>query len=172
MLIEVIIASTLAMTVAYYLLNITYKFKNATEDLNQSYFYNQAKILITKNIMSDLEQGVVTGFTESNSNNSKTIIFDFLITENNIQKHEKRCLTITNNQEESTIEYGQLNAQDSSFNEQDVSYYKKKIPKSLIINNININTEATGISISIPMQSIYSTEDYTIKLFANYITNT
>ena len=53
MLVEIIIASVLAMTVAYYLLNLTYRFKDTNEDLYHSTVFLNDKILITKNIMQD-----------------------------------------------------------------------------------------------------------------------
>ena len=52
MLVEIIIASVLAFGIAYYLLNLTYKFKNTNADVYESYYYMKDKILITKNIMN------------------------------------------------------------------------------------------------------------------------
>ncbi len=63
MLVEIIVAATIAFSIAYYLLNLTYKFKSKSEDL-----YNQTpivadKINITKNIMNDLDGKKIISIT-------------------------------------------------------------------------------------------------------------
>ena len=76
MLVEIIVASVIAFSVAYYLLNLTYKFKDKSEDIYYSTTMLSDKINITKNIMNDLEKisdkssdGLVTGA----DNNTYTI---------------------------------------------------------------------------------------------------
>lgn len=71
MLVEIIVAFVLAAGISYYLLNLTYRFKNLDEDIYQSYLYMQNKNLITKNVMNDL--------------NDKLIISDSVVTEKNGQ---------------------------------------------------------------------------------------
>ena len=56
MLVEIIVASVIAFSVAYYLLNLTYKFKDKSEDIYYSTTMLSDKINITKNIMNDLEK--------------------------------------------------------------------------------------------------------------------
>ena len=60
MLVEIIISFTIAMGIAFYLMNLTFKFKNVNEDIYQSILYLKEKELITKNIMYDLEKGNIT----------------------------------------------------------------------------------------------------------------
>lgn len=58
MLVEIILASVIAFSVAYYLINLTFKFKDQNMDLYNLTAIETAKINITKNIMNDLELGV------------------------------------------------------------------------------------------------------------------
>ena len=52
MLVEIIVASVIAFSVAYYLLNLTYKFKDKNEDVYYSTTMLADKINITKNTIS------------------------------------------------------------------------------------------------------------------------
>lgn len=161
MLVEIIIASVLAMSIAYYLLNLTYKFKNTNEDLYQNYHYMSDKILITKNIMNDLERGTVEIIEHSDSS------LKFKLHTLNENGETKRKLSV--DKDNSTIEYGEVD-ENEKFDKSDLSYYTKKLDSSLIIGNLNVgglNKEDNSITIEIPIQSIYSDEVYTIKLFAN-----
>ena len=56
MLVELVLASVLAITIALYLLNLTYQFKNKNDDIYQSLTYSSDKIAITKNIMTIKEE--------------------------------------------------------------------------------------------------------------------
>ena len=53
LLVEIIVAFTLAMAVAYFLAEITISLKNKEEDLNKKVAYNTDRALITKEIMDD-----------------------------------------------------------------------------------------------------------------------
>ena len=54
MLVEIIIASVIAFSVAYYLINLTIKFKNQNSDLYNNTIIKNDKVNITKNIMNDI----------------------------------------------------------------------------------------------------------------------
>lgn len=54
MLIEIIIASVIAFSIAYYLINLTYKFKDQNLNLYTQTELESDKINITRNIMDDL----------------------------------------------------------------------------------------------------------------------
>ena len=56
MLVEIIIASVIAFSVAYYLINLTIKFKNQNSDLYNNTIIKNDKVNITKNIMNDIEE--------------------------------------------------------------------------------------------------------------------
>lgn len=56
MLVEIILASVIAFSVAYYLINLTFKFKDQNLDLYNLTLIENAKINITKNIMEDINQ--------------------------------------------------------------------------------------------------------------------
>lgn len=163
MLVEIIVASVLAMSIAYYLLNLTYKFKNANEDLYQNYQYMSDKISITKNIMNDLDKGRIAVITYD----STSVVFYLYTSEN---EYQLRCLTISNENGNTILKYGMYNY--NVFNPTDLSYYEKKLDPSLIVGDLIINDyylNEDSITIEIPIKSIYSDEDYTIKLFANKI---
>ena len=164
MLVEIIIASVLAMSIAYYLLNLTYKFKNTNEDLYQSYNYMSDKILITKNIMNDLEKGTISidGYDTS------SLSFNIHIPGKPV---ELRKLIINKVDDKTTIQYGLYNSESNSFYKTDLSYYEKELDSSLIIDNLIVkghnDSNIDSVTIEIPIKSIYSDDVYTIKLFAN-----
>lgn len=157
MLVEIIVASVLAMSIAYYLLNLTYKFKNTNEDLYQSYNYMRDKILITKNIMNDLEGGTISEI----KNNEESLSFKL--------NDDSRRLLISNNGNKTKLQYGKYDS--GSFDKSDKSYYEKEFNSSLIVDNLEVkghdDSNSNSITIKIPIKSIYSDEVYTIKLFAN-----
>ena len=116
MLVEIIIASVLAFSVAYYLLNLTYDFKDKNEDVYFSTATLSDKINITKNIMNDLEGKEVVII--NNSNNYVT--FQVGTTDNIKQIYiDKASKTIT---------YGKLqgnnidNIENNKFDVSDNSY--------------------------------------------------
>lgn len=161
MLVEIIIASVLAMSIAFYLLNLTYKFKDNSEDIYQSYNYMNDKILITKNIMSDLEKGLISGISyDSNSISFKLSVPGL--------SFENRKLFISEASGKTKIEYGEYDIYTNSFYKEKSSYYEKELETSLIVNDLIIdNSRSDSLFIKIPIQSIYNDEIYTIKLFAN-----
>ena len=158
MLVEIVVASVLAMSIAYYLLNLTYKFKNANEDLYQNYQYMSDKILITKNIMNDLEKGTIS----IDRYDTSSLSFNIHIPGKTV---ELRKLIINKVDDKIKIQYGKYETVD--FDKSDLSYYEKDLDLSLIIGDLNISENNSGVTIKIPIKSIYSDEDYTIKLFAN-----
>ena len=164
MLVEIVVASVLAMSIAYYLLNLTYKFKNTNEDLYQSYNYMSDKILITKNIMNDLERGTVKTI-DSISISSLTFKL-CTINEYGVEIEKQRKLIV--DKDNSIIKYGELD-ETGRFDTSDLSYYEKKLDSSLIIGDLSLNDveNSNSVTIKIPIKSIYSDEVYTIKLFAN-----
>lgn len=159
MLVEIVVASVLAMTIAYYLLNLTYKFKNTSGDIYQSYYYTNDKILITKNIMSDLDGC----FIASVISNPTSVDFKLYNSDNNFP--EKRRLVIIKEDTTATIKYGKLNNL-GNFITNDVSYYEKELEPTITVGDIKLTNNATSVTITIPITSIYSEDDYSIKLFA------
>lgn len=156
MLVEIIVAFTLAMTISYYLLNLAFKFKNTDEDIYMQTIYEKDKISITKNIMNDLERGTISNITINQDGTEIT----FKITE--LGDAGNRKLSINNH----TIEYGKTNG--TSFDTTDKSYYKKEIENSLQIGKITTNRDGINsdkmLKITIDIKSIYDDNDYSIKL--------
>ena len=81
MLVEIILASVLAFSIAFFLLNLIYKFKDTSDSIQHETEYEIAKNIITKNIMTDLEKGSITDLKKENN----TITFKIII--NNIQEY-------------------------------------------------------------------------------------
>lgn len=154
MLVEIIVASVIAFSVAYYLLNLTYKFKDKNEDIYFSTNMLTDKINITKNIMDDLKGKEVKII----ASDSVSVTLDV---ENNGDYKKK----IVINKDEKTITYG--NWKDNSFNTTDSSYYVKKIDSFLEFGNIVTDGDA---NITIPISNIYSDKTYDIKIFLMSVT--
>lgn len=164
MLIEIVLSSVLAMSIALYLLNLTYQFKNKDEDIYQSITYSSDKIAITKNIMNDLENQVIINIVKKSNS-------EVLLTTNSTGIEETRKLQITNpstnesQNQEITITYGKY--KNNTFDTSDVSYYQKKLQKSLLFKGIEItNSNANIVTIKIKFESMYNDDDYSIKLLA------
>lgn len=159
MMVELVLSSVLAMTIAIYLLNLTIQFKNKNEDIYQSIGYSADKIETTKNIMNDLENLTITEITVQDNNVDLDVI-----EKNNVASHRK--LTITNVNQTITITYGKY--KNNTFDQNDVSYYQKTLQKSLLFKSIDINnSNENTVTIEINLESMYTNEDYSIKLLAS-----
>lgn len=160
MLVEIIIASVLAMTIAYYLINLTYNFKNTSEDIYQSYYYINDKNLITKNIMFDLEKKSIT----SPISTPTSVEFNVYDSKSNPQAQKRKLEVIKG--DKTTIKYGKVTA-SGNFDIEDVSYYEKELEPTLTVGDIEVAYDDTSITINIPITAIYDDTDYSIKLYAN-----
>lgn len=150
MIVEIIVASVIAFSVAYYLLNLTYKFKDKNEDVYFSTNILADKINITKNIMDDLKgKNVVITSNDFNSVNLK------------VDDVNKKILI---DKSTKTITYGKIN-DDGSFDKNDLSYYQKKIDSFLEFGDITINGDSSSSAIYIPISNIYSDNIYDVKIF-------
>lgn len=165
MLVEIVISSVLAMSIALYLLNLTYQFKNKNEDIYQSISYSSDKIAITKNIMNDLDNQIITNI--KNNGTSEVILMS-----NSGTSEEKRKIKITSpstdisQNKQITITYGKID-NNNNFDTTDVSYYQKKLQKSLLFKGIEIDklSNPNIATIKIKLESMYTKDDYSINLF-------
>ena len=157
MLVEIIVAAVLAVGIAFYLLNLTYKFKNTNEDVNQSYYYMKDKILITKNIMNDLEGKNISNILISSDSSSETIV-DFEVYDG--ENTENRRLKI--DKINKVIEYGKYDS--GSFDEMSSSYYYKELIDSMVIGDVDVSVNDGVATVNIQLSNIYDDNDYSIKL--------
>lgn len=165
MLVEIIVASVIAFSVAYYLLNLTYKFKDKSEDIYYSTTMLSDKINITKNIMNDLEKIPDKNsleFDEDTNNNTYTITIkgkdDKSIEISRTIKVSKDATT-----QQWQIEYG-------SFTEEVyTSYYKKVLDKSFEVSNVTCGEDdgKNAYKIIIKINSLYINDSNDIILFVN-----
>ena len=157
MMIELVLSSVLAMSIAIYLLNLTIQFKNKNEDIYQSIIYSADKIEVTKNIMNALENLTITDITKEEN----YIDLD-VIEKNNTPSQRRLIITVADG---ITIEYGKW---DDGFANKDVSYYKKKLSKSLTSQSpyyeIKNSDDSKFLSIKIFLNSMYSDDNYDINL--------
>lgn len=165
MLIEIILSSVLAMSIAYYLLNLTYKFKNTDQDIYQSIISISDKNLITKNIMNDIENEAILDITceeqEITEENVSCNWIDIIIKSETETQIVKR-LMLDKNDNNTILKYGKY---ETNYITNDVSYYEKEIDNSTMVGKINIYTGQYSKNIEIPIESIYGNESYNIKLF-------
>ena len=171
MLVEIIISFTLAMSIAYYLLNLTYKFKNMDEDIYMSTIFIKDKILVTKNIMNDIDRGTVSDIPASVDENTSSITFNLHL--NNAPSDsspEKRRISIS--EDGKTITYG-IPDGETGWKQDDISYYTKTIDDALIIKGFEIKSSQYGnyFSIIIKISSLYNEDEYDIKLFGQQFNN-
>ena len=153
MLVEIVLAAVISFSVAYYLLNLTYKFKDKNEDVLYTKKMLSDKINITKNIMNDLNNRTVTSVTCID----KSVDLSTYNSDSMAQENIK--LSINSN----TIEYGIT--KEGSFKTDDNSYYVKKIEDYLEVGQITCITNNSIATIKIPLSNIYSDSVEEVKLY-------
>ena len=158
MLVEIIVSFVLAFSIAMYLLNLAIKFKNTNEDIYYSAKYLSDKNLITRNIMNDLDRGIIKEIANKTTNGTYPYIITFKLFID--ETTEDRMLRITPTE----IEYGKV--EDGIFITTDVSYYKKTFETSLTIDKPIITIEDDILSLRIPIKSIYTDEVYDLILMS------
>ena len=164
MLVEIIIASVLAFSVTYYLLNLTYEFKDKNEDVYFSTAILSDKINITKNIMNDLEGKSVSILSYNNSSNP---LYVELVVGDAEDSSIKR---ISIDKNTNTITYGMYDQyREKYIVTDDNTYYQKEIDSFLEFGEIKLEGNLTRansdyVYIIIPISNIYSDETYDIRL--------
>ena len=167
MLVEIIVAAVIAFSIAYYLLNLTFKFKDKNELVHDSRDLNSIKINVTKNIMNDLD-GKDIGFKIENGN----IVG---ISNNSIQFYAngspRKLIIVNDNNNNKVIKYGyHTNGTIKMTKLSNDPYYVKNLSSYnyLNIDNITIKDSVKNdkivVSIDIPISSIYTDEVVHIKL--------
>lgn len=172
MLVEIIVASVIAFSVAYYLLNLTYKFKDKSEDIYYSTTMLSDKINITKNIMNDLEKisdKSSDGLGKGTDNNTYTITINGHDDKNpNISRTIKVSKDATTQQWQ--IEYGSSFTNGMFTTNNDKSYYKKVLDKSFEVSDVSCGSTQNGAyayNIIIKINSLYTNDSNDIILFVN-----
>ena len=171
MLVEIIVASVIAFSVAYYLLNLIYKFKDKSEDIYYSTTMLSDKINITKNIMNDLEKisdkssdGLVKKDTDNNT-------YTITIKGTDDKKFDiSRTIKVSKDAttQQWQIEYGSF--QTGAFVTNDKSYYKKALDKSFEVSDVSCGPTQKGAyayKIIIKINSLYTNDSNDIILFVN-----
>lgn len=164
MLVEIILASVIAMSIAYYLLNLTYKFKDKNEDVYYSAELISLKNNITKNIMNDLNDKNNKRITDVESDNDCYVKFK-VEGQPAMLKLEKTDDKVTK------LEYGNLD-DNGNFKKNDSSYYQKDFIKSAYLevgkisltSNLDNSKEKIIYTITIPINNIYEKSNYNVIL--------
>ena len=171
MLVEIIVASVIAFSVAYYLLNLTYKFKDKSEDIYYSTTMLSDKINITKNIMNDLEKiSDKNSVTLAKDTDNNTYTYTITI-EGKDDKNIEISRIIKVSKDATTqqwqIEYGSSFANGMFVTNNDKSYYKKVLDKSFEVSDVNYNKTDNPYKIIIKINSLYTNDSNDIILFVN-----
>lgn len=160
MLVEIIVASVIAFSVAYYLINLTYKFKDKNEDVYYSTVMLSDKVNITKNIMNDLKKYNINSVSQTTNDTTKVITFNVSISRNGSEDTVTKILSVEKNK----VEYGKF--ENSNF-VHDKSYYKKDISKGSEITGVDVKEEDGYYFIVIKVSSLYTNDNEDIKLLIN-----
>ena len=144
MLVEVIVASTILIIMAYFLMDITIKLVNKNNDYYLESILVTDKSLITKEIMDDINSMNLTGVNCLSELDSCELTF-------NNDENTKKTLNVENR----TITYGDYS---KTFNSD------LKLSPIVIDNNI----ESEILTLKISAYTNYSKEDYGIKIVIPY----
>jgi len=139
MLVEIIVASVIALIMAYFLIDITIKLVNKNNDYYIDSILLVDKNVITKEIMDDINGKKLTK-VNCEDNKKCTLTYDGT---------EEKILEIGNN----TISYGK---------------YKKELSEYISLGNITLQNDSNFLTISIPAYTNYSKTDYGITIFVPY----
>ena len=153
MLVEIIVASVIALVMAYFLIDITIRLVNKNNDYYIESVLLTDKNLVTKEIMEDIND---------NSNN------DILLTSINVTNSGDNIVTAElsfNNRTSKDLII------DKSSNIIKYGNYEKKISSDLSIKEFSISKDSTQkqLYIRIPAYTNYSDIDYGISLVIPYI---
>lgn len=162
MLVEIILASVIAMGIAIYLLNLTYKFKNTNDELHRSITYVNDKNLVVKNIMNDLVDLSVEQFMyDSGTNASGTSyqqIFLRAVDKNGTTVYRKIYISGR------SIQYGMTSTYKGAYDRNDYTYYAKTLEKNMVIGTCSVSSGTSSTKITIPVDNMYDDNDYDINL--------
>lgn len=148
LIVEIIVASVLAMGIAFFLIRLTISFSRKDEDIYKSITFTNDKNIITNKIMDDVNNYTLTKVEYDSDKNTVT----FTYWDNYQLKKLERVLVI--DKVNKTITYDK---------------YKKEINGALVIGDITFNSSNKEYtSIVIHITNIYNNEDYSIKLFIPY----
>lgn len=167
LLVEIIVGIVLALGIAYFLMNLTIKFSRTEEDIYQSISWINDKNILTNMIMEDIEKYNLVSVNKSGDEDTKVIV-NFKFSDSSIGDNGVKKLII--DKENNKIIYGYEGDE-----------YTKNIDKTLSVGNICIgigrdcdnnveesDSDSDYTMIKIPVTSLYSDEDYGIKLFIPY----
>lgn len=140
MLVEIIVASVIAFTMAYFLIDITLKLTNKNNDYYLDSVLSMDKNIITKEIMDDINSKKLVSVDCSVGVNTCVLTYD-----DNTSKE----LKIENN----SIVYGN---------------YRKKLNDKLNISDIIIENSNNILTLSIPAYTNYSKENYGVNIVVSY----
>ena len=144
LLVEIIVAATLALGIGYFLVRLTIKFSKQEEDIYYSLYNTNEKSILTRAIMEDIES---IGATEVKKNGNNI--------ELTYRNGDTKIITVTDN----SIGY---------------SDYIWELESNLSIENVTINGDSTKASctiddsycfIEIPIKDRFSNCAYGIKIF-------
>ena len=140
MLVEIIVSSVIALTMAYFFMEITIKMVNKNNDYYVDSVLFSDKLVVTKEIMDDINNKVLINVSKV-SNNQVDLTFN---------DGSKSLIIDTSNK---SITYGS---------------YKKKLSDELNISGLNISTNNNILTISFDAYTNYSNENYGINIVAPY----
>ena len=153
MLVEIIVASVIALVMAYFLIDITINLVNKNNDYYVESTLLTDKSLVTKEIMEDISDSrIILTSVNKKSDTSVDLTFKHYNNDTDFYEFTK---TITIDNDTKIITYGE---------------YSKKLSKDLNIKSITIkNDESTKqLYITIPAYTNYSNTDYGINLIIPY----
>ena len=142
MLVEIIVASAIALVMAYFLIDITIKLV----DKNNDYYIDSVlltdKNIITKEIMDDINSKKLVSVVVNDDHTQATLTYDDNTTKEIIIDKENKI-----------IKYGN---------------YTKKLSDEINLEEITLLNDNNILVINLPIYTNYSKEDYGIKLTLPY----
>ena len=127
LIVEIIVASVLAMGLAYFLLELVLDLKNKNEDYYVNTVLETDKALMTREVMNDISNYKIKSVT---SNNVDYVEFVFNSEDEDIIKR----ITISKENEKYIFRYGKYLKEENRYDTNDINYYEKDFASELFIS--------------------------------------
>ena len=165
LIVEIIVASVIAMTMMYFLMEITIKIKNINEDYYIKTKLETDKVLMTREIMKDINSMYVTNITTHEDVDNKFIIFTF-------DTGDTKMMKLSKDGSKTIFKYGESVDEENQFTfKEENDVYTKTVDENLTLGNIDITNDSDILTLKTPATNMYLEQDYGLDLAVSYKNN-
>ena len=178
LMVEVVVATVIAVSISFFLINIVMNIMSKTDDITEELKYMTVNTSISKVLEEDLSHFQISELSFNSSSKEVYFTYNFCPEdEEKLCENIKKKILITKENNKTYFKYGSIK-EDNSFDTDDTSYYVREIPKELTLDEIifsdnkdlypNANIYDSILVMAIPMRNIFENKNYDIKVAIGY----